>query len=63
MHDPLLIELASIEHLTVSGWRLATKRPCELGLHVDLIGIARVLRPEHELAIAKPLVSRNLPLD
>lgn len=28
VHDPLLIELASIENLSVSGWRLATKRPC-----------------------------------
>lgn len=55
MHDPLLIELAAIEHLTVSGWRLATKRPCELGLHVDLMGIARVLKARARVGYCKAI--------
>jgi hypothetical protein len=52
-HDPLLIELASVENLSVSGWRLATKRPWELGSHVDVIGIARVLKARARVVYCK----------
>jgi len=43
-HDPLIIELASVEDLSFSGVRLATKRSWELGSHVDVMAIARVLK-------------------
>jgi|SRR5215469_14656406 len=42
-HDPL-IELPSVEDLSFGGVRLATKRSRELGSHVDVIAIARVLK-------------------
>ena len=43
-HDPLIIDFASVEDLSFSGVRLATKRSRELVSHVDVIAIARVLK-------------------
>lgn len=54
-HDPLLIELASVENLSLSGVRLATKRAWELGSHVEVKAIARELRARARVVYCKPI--------
>lgn len=54
-HDPLIVELASVENLSSSGVRLTTRRSWELGSHVDLIAIARVLKASAQVVYCKAI--------
>lgn len=40
VRDPSITEIASVENQSPSGLQLATARPWELGLHVDVESIA-----------------------
>lgn len=55
VHDPLLIELAFVENLSFSGVRLATKRSWELGSHLDVIAIDRVLKARARVVYCKTI--------
>ncbi len=55
VHGPLIIELASVENLSFSGVRLATKRSWELGSHVAVKAIARELRVRARVVYCKAI--------
>ena len=55
VHDPLLIELASVENLSLGGVRVTTRRSWELGSHVDVLAIARLLKTRARVVYCKPI--------
>jgi hypothetical protein len=55
VHDPLLMELASVENQSPSGVRLATERSWELGLHVDVKSVAAGLNARARVVYCKAL--------
>ena len=55
VHDPLIIELASVENLSFSGARLATKRSWELGSHVEVKAIAHKLKARARVVYCKAI--------
>lgn len=55
VHEPLLTELASVENHSPAGVRVATERPWELGLHVDVKSVAGGLSARARVVYCKAL--------